>query len=82
MRNIVSRTGQANALPSQRRLQSLFRYDKRTGSLYWRERVNPAVVLGVPIGAKQHAKGLRAMVRIDGTLFYVSRVDMEARDRR
>lgn len=42
--------------------------------MYWRKRINAAIVLGVPIGFKQKKKGKRAMVRIDGVLLYASRV--------
>lgn len=74
MKNSVSRTGFVNPIPSQSKLKRLFKYDMKTGHLYWRERINPAIVLGVPIGLKEKNKGKRAMVRIDGVLLYASRV--------
>lgn len=74
VKNKASRTGWSNMLPSVKVLRTLFRYDKKSGNLYWRIRINSAIKLGVPIGSKQRAKGHRLYVRIYGILYHVSRV--------
>jgi hypothetical protein len=74
VRNSVSRTGYVRELPPQAKLRVLFRYDKKTGHLYWRERINASIKLGVPISLKQKLKGERPRVRIDGILYATSRV--------
>lgn len=66
--------GYARALPDLKRLNEVFRYDRKTGELYWRKKINPAVKMGEPISKKQKEKNRQTFVRLDGVLWHMPRI--------
>lgn len=60
-------------LPPQKRLLKLFRYEPRSGLLYWRVQ-HQNVRVGASIGEACRRRGVSPRVMIDGKLYYVSRI--------